>query len=132
MENHIQLSPDQQHLAETFGTLERDPNGKAASEPGAKLDAGKCRLGLVLNGFARALHEVGRVGTYGARKYSDNGWSQVSGGVERYTDAMYRHLLMEATGEPLDPDTNLRHAAHAAWNALARLDLMLRQEGSHG
>lgn len=132
MENHIQLSPNQQHLSETFGTVEHDPNGKVASEPGTKLDAGKCRLGLVLNGFAGALYEVGEVGTYGARKYSDNGWSQVPQGVERYTDAMYRHLLMEATGELLDPDTNLHHAAHAAWNALARLDLMLRKEASHG
>jgi hypothetical protein len=114
------------------GMVEKDPHGKAPSEAGAKLDAGKCRIGLVINGFARALHGVGQVGTYGAEKYSDNGWSQVPQGIDRYTDAMYRHLLAEAAGESLDPDTKLRHAAHAAWNALARLDLMLRQEESNG
>jgi hypothetical protein len=100
--------------------------GKGAHEPGAKLDAGKARCGLVLGGFARALEEVGRVGTYGAVKYSPDGWVHVPNGVERYTDAMWRHLLREAQGELRDADTDLLHAAHAAWNALARLDLMLR------
>lgn len=105
---------------------ELDPHGKAPSEAGAKLDAGKNRLGLVLFGFARALQEVGKVGTYGANKYTDSGWISVPDGERRYTDAMLRHLLCEAAGEACDPDTELLHAAHAAWNALARLDLMLR------
>lgn len=110
---------------------ETDPNGKAPNEPGAKLDLGKNRLGLVVLGFSRALQEVGRVGTYGANKYTDNGWVEVPDGERRYTDAMLRHLMREADGEACDPDTGLRHAAHAAWNALARLDLALRnQEGS--
>jgi hypothetical protein len=107
--------------------VESDPNGKKANEVGAKLDAGKNRLGLVLFGFARALQEVGRVGTYGANKYTDNGWTEVHDGERRYTDALLRHLLREATGEQCDPDTGLHHAAHAAWNALARLDLALRK-----
>lgn len=107
-------------------TAERDPHGKQPGEPGAKFDAGKNRLGLVLHGFAHALIEVGRVGTYGAGKYSDNGWQDVPDGVARYTDAMYRHQLSEAAGEACDKDTGLAHAAHAAWNALARLELMLR------
>ena len=107
--------------------IETDPTGRAASVPGAKLDAGKNRLGLVLMDFARALREVGRVGTYGANKYSASGWVSVPDGVQRYTDAMFRHLLSEATGQEYDPDTELLHAAHTAWNALARLDLMLRE-----
>ncbi len=111
-------------MVETFGEL--DPNGKNAHTPGAKLDAGKSRLGLVLSGFSRALQEVGKVGTYGANKYTDNGWMEVPNGISRYTDAMYRHLMKEAAGEVCDKDTELLHAAHAAWNALARLDLMLR------
>jgi hypothetical protein len=105
---------------------ERDPTGLDAHAPGAKLDAGKPRPGLVLGGFARALQAVTDVGTYGARKYTPHGWVLVPGGVERYTDAMHRHLLREAAGELRDPDTQLLHAAHAAWNALARLDLMIR------
>lgn len=107
--------------------METDPNGKKASEAGAKLDAGKNRLCLVLGGFAKALEEVGRVGTYGANKYTDNGWISVPNGSERYTDAMLRHLFREMQGELSDPDTSIFHAAHTAWNALARLDLMLRR-----
>jgi hypothetical protein len=106
---------------------ELDPSGKQAHEPGAKLDAGKTRLGLVLGGFALALEQVGAVGTFGAKKYTPNGWVSVPNGIERYTDAMYRHMLKEAQGELIDPDTELFHAAHAAWNALARLDLMIRK-----
>jgi hypothetical protein len=107
--------------------MEADPLGRNAHEPGAKLDAGKNQLGLVRGDFARALQAVGEVGTYGARKYTKHGWVSVPDGVERYTDALYRHLLKEAAGEEKDPDTALLHAAHAAWNALARLDLLLRQ-----
>ena len=105
---------------------EQDPEGKSCHEPGAKLDAGKTRLGLVLLGFSHALEEVGKVGTYGAKKYTDNGWLQVPDGFNRYTDAMLRHILKEAGNELTDPDTELLHAAHAAWNALARLELIIR------
>jgi hypothetical protein len=51
----------------------------------------------------------------------------VPNGIDRYTDAAYRHLLKEAQGEMVDPDSKLLHAAHTAWNALARLDLILRK-----
>ena len=108
---------------------ESDPNGKQANEAGAKLDAGKNRCGLVLLGFARALLEVSKVGTYGSIKYTDDGWMEVPNGEQRYTDAMLRHLLSAASGESYDPDTQLLHSAHAAWNALARLDLELRKLG---
>lgn len=106
---------------------ECDPYGRKASTPGAKLDDGKTRMGLVVGGFARALKAVGEVGTFGAVKYSPDGWVDVPEGIERYTDAMYRHLLAEAAGERLDSESGLEHAAHAAWCALARLDMMLRQ-----
>lgn len=112
---------------EPSGRSETDPHGRAPNEAGAKLDAGKNRLGLVLFGFSRALQAVGEVGTYGANKYTDNGWMEVPDGERRYTDALLRHLLKEATGEVLDPDTEVHHAAHVAWNALARLDLILRR-----
>ena len=109
-------------------TSESDPTGRKPSDAGAKLDAGKPRCGLVLSGFSRALLAVSEVGTYGAKKYSDNGWMRVPDGENRYTDALYRHLLKQAGGEEKDADTDLLHAAHAAWNALARLELMLREK----
>jgi len=108
-------------------STESDPNGKDAHDPGAKLDAGKPRMTLVLGGFGKALRAVAEVGTYGADKYSDNGWMQVPNGVERYTDALFRHIFDEQNGQELDSDTEMLHAAHAAWNALARLELKIRE-----
>jgi hypothetical protein len=107
---------------------ESDPTGRAANEPGAKLDAGKPRVALVLRGFARALWEVSKVGTFGAKKYTPNGWMEVPEGVDRYDDAKMRHFLKEAMGEADDADSGIHHAAHEAWNALARLELLLRDQ----
>lgn len=70
---------------------------------------------------------VAEVGTVGAAKYTPNGWVQVPDGQERYTDALLRHLLDELAGDTRDAGTGLQHAAHTAWNALARLELMLRE-----
>lgn len=108
--------------------MERDPLGKSPNEPGAKLDDGKIMAGLVIDGFARALIEVSKVGTFGAKKYTPNGWITVPNGKDRYLDALYRHLLAESSGEEIDKDSQLLHAAHSAWNALARLDLILRDK----
>lgn len=99
----------------------------AKNKAGLKYDEGKPRLGLVFNGFSKALTEVGKVGTFGAEKYTPNGWVSVPNAQERYTDAMYRHLLAEQTEELWDKESKLFHAAHAAWNALARLELLLRE-----
>lgn len=106
---------------------ESDPNGLDPHAPGAKLDAGKNRLGLVLGGFARALEQVGLVGTGGAVTYSDNGWKEVDDGIARYEDAMLRHWVEIKKGNAQDPKTGLLHQAHLAWNALAVLELMLKE-----
>ena len=98
---------------------EVDPNGKSANEPGAKLDAGKVRPALVIQGFRRALLAISEVGTFGAAKYTDNGWKSVPDGRKRYEDALYRHLLAEG----VDEQSGLPHLAHAAWNILAILEL---------
>lgn len=95
--------------------------------PGAKDDGGKIRVGLMMEGFPRALKAVAEISTYGARKYSPRGWEKVPQGVERYTDALGRHLLDELAGEMVDPESGRLHAAHLAWNALARLELQLRE-----
>ena len=81
---------------------------------------------LVLQAMPRALLAVGEVAAFGAAKYSEHGWLAVPHGVERYTDAMFRHALQEGIAA-LDEESGLRHAAQVAWNALARLELMLRE-----
>ena len=98
-----------------------------AKTSGVKLDQGKIRPNLILGDFSRALREVCRVGSFGAEKYVPHGWVSVPNGVERYTDAMLRHWMDEHI-EELDGESQLLHAAHCAWNALARLDLVLREK----
>lgn len=70
----------------------------SAADVGIKLDQGKPRASLVVHGFARALLSVSEVATFGAEKYTANGWVSVPNGLERYTDAMYRHLLADVLG----------------------------------
>lgn len=110
------------------GAAEADPTGRSQHEPGAKVDAGKVRPSLILEGMARAIWAVAEVATFGAAKYTPGGWVLVPNGQERYADASYRHLLKRAMGERNDPDSKLSHLAHEAWNALAKLDLALREQ----
>lgn len=109
---------------------EFDPYGVNQHDPGAKLDAGKPRVSMVLKGFARALWAVAELGTKGADKYTDFGWEKVKDGINRYDDAMLRHKLKEWMGEEVDPDMDVFHKTQAAWNALASLELELRKKES--
>lgn len=111
-----------------MGANETDPLGRKAHEAGAKLDAGKIPVGRgALLYFPRALMAVAQVSDFGAKKYTWNGWESVPDGVHRYTDAMVRHMLLELTEGKVTPDSGLLHAAHVAWNALAVLELKLRE-----
>ena len=102
----------------------------AEGVPGAvKYDAGKAPIfrGAIAY-FPGILSGVARISEFGAKKYAWNGYLYVDDGLNRYTDAMVRHLIEEAKGEVLDPDSGLPHAWHTAWNALARGELLIRQE----
>lgn len=109
---------------------EKDPSGLLPSQPGAKLDQGKVDvLRGAIQYFPRALLAVALVSEIGARKYSWKGWEMVPDGVQRYGAALSRHLM--ATDE-FDADTGCRHAAQVAWNALARLELILKEAEANG
>jgi hypothetical protein len=112
---------------------EFDPFGKKPNEPGAKLDANKAPVAQgVLQYFPRALIAVSNVSGVGARKYAWKGWESVENGFNRYSDALGRHLLAEETEGELDSDTGCLHAAQVAWNALARLELLLKEKEKNG
>jgi len=98
--------------------------------PGAKEQEGKPRAALVLGDFANALLEVSKVGTFGAYKYSEHGWTVTPDGVNKYDDAMLRHWLYEHAGHTHDSQTHLLHAAHTAWNALARLEFLIQEQNA--
>lgn len=111
-----------EHLSES------DPNGLAPHTPGAKMDSGKAPVMQgVLQYFPRALKAVSFVSLVGAKKYAWKGWESVPDGINRYSDALGRHLLAETIDGPIDSDTQQLHSAQVAWNALARLELMLRE-----
>ena len=123
-----QYTPEGPYQKPFQNYVEADPTGRAANAPGAKLDAGKPRPSLVIEGMARATMAVSKVATFGANKYSDGGWVDVPNGEARYADAGYRHVLKRAMGEEVDKDSEELHLAHEAWNALAKLDLFLRNK----
>lgn len=110
---------------------EKDPDGLQPGTPGAKLDAGKAPIMQgVLQYFPRALEQVALVSQFGSIKYSWGGYRFVKDGINRYSNAMGRHLLKEITEGPIDIESleegvTICHAAQVAWNALARLELML-------
>lgn len=100
---------------------------KAENGIGVKYDSDKVRPDLIFNSMSMALIAVAEVATFGAEKYAEDGWLQVPNGIKRYTAAMDRHRLLE-NQEDADEESGLKHQAHLAWNALARLELLLREE----
>lgn len=106
----------------------------AGDGPGGatKMDYGKSPVvSFFMNYFPRSVLAVTNVSEYGARKYAKGnpegtGWQKVPDGKRRYTDAAGRHILKEKIeGLYDDSDSGLAHAAQHAWNALARLEIML-------
>jgi len=82
----------------------------------------------VLSYFPNAIRGVALVSAFGATKYAWNGWLHVPDGHNRYSDGLVRHITQEAEGEVLDAESGLPHHLHAAWNALARAELRIRNE----
>ena len=109
--------------------LETTENIKQLHLPGMKYDEGKPNLSLVFGGFNKALLDVGYIGTFGARKYTPNGWKDVENLYERYSSALLRHMfaaMSTRVKDIYDNETGRLHLAHVAWNALALTEHMLK------
>lgn len=79
-----------------------------------KHDQGKDRWDLLPIGPVRW---IVKVITFGANKYTDNGWQDVvTKSPDRYYAAALRHLAAWRGGEKLDPESGLPHLACAACN----------------
>lgn len=100
--------------------------GVSLNTPGVKDDKNKV-MGALVGDFGLALLKVAELGTFGADKYTRGGWKDVPDGVQRYDDAMWRHLLKSNT-EVIDPETGIEHEVAVLWNALAKLELKLRSQ----
>lgn len=129
-ERNASVEKAKMDIAVMASKQERTNDNPAKIASGAiKYDAGKaCAYRGAINYFPRAILSVATVSTFGASKYAWKGWEGVSEGFERYSDAMVRHLISEGSDELKDPDSGLLHAAHTAWNALARLELLIREQ----
>lgn len=78
-----------------------------------------------------ALEEIAKVLTFGANKYSDNGWKYVPDAVKRYEAALLRHYAAYKKDEVYDDESNLYHLSHLACNALFLLWHFMNPEWVH-
>lgn len=77
---------------------------------GQKHDSAKPRMSLLPKGV---LSSVISVLEFGAKKYKEDNWQQVSNAKTRYYDAMQRHIGAWWDGEKKDHETGEHHLAHA-------------------
>jgi hypothetical protein len=89
-----------------------------------KFNMGKNRLDLLP---FDALEEIGKVLTYGAKKYAPDAWRKVPNAKTRYEAALLRHLSAYKRGEQFDEESGLSHISHAACNALFLIYFELKE-----
>lgn len=79
------------------------------NEGGIKHDQEKVRLELI---SPIAINELGKVLTFGAKKYASHNW-RAGLARSRLLGAALRHILAYLGGEDKDPETGLSHIGHA-------------------
>ena len=77
--------------------------------------------------MAKGLKKHGKKGKYGILAPSDNCDLK----IELCTNAMLRHLSAEILEGPHNKEDDVLHATQVAWNAMARLELMLERGVVH-
>lgn len=103
----------------------KDIEPHSPKEQGIKYDENKPRLAEMIQDFALPLEALCRVWEFGADKYDKSNWKFVEDGERRYTNALLRHIVKEDQSL-YDKESHLLHAAHVAWNAIARLHFILQ------
>lgn len=117
--------PVQPEVTIDAATGQAEPPSRGA---GLKFDGGKPRPTLLMKGCAWALKGVSAVLAFGAAKYAEDSWRQVENGVERYSDALMRHLLAWMGGEENDEESGMPHLWHAATNIMFLIELTRKKE----
>lgn len=80
-----------------------------------KYDTDKVRMDLVP---LECVENVGKVLTYGTKKYAENTWQDLPNFWSRYKAALLRHLTAIDKGELIDPESGLPHIDHVLCNAV--------------
>lgn len=102
-----------------------------AAATAAKYDKAPIYRG-VIERFPMALRAIAKVSVFGARKHEQPigsmSYLDVPDAENVYIDAELRHVIAEAIDGPFNcDDDGLLHKAQKAWNALADLEVYLRQ-----
>ena len=99
-----------------------------ATKEGRKI--GKVRMDLVMQDMPRAIEALARVMTWAldAKGYKESDWLHVPDAINKYSGGMHRHDNKEKRGQEFDDESGLEHAIHTAWNAMARVELILRKK----
>jgi hypothetical protein len=87
-------------------------------------------LGAFLR-FPRAMAELARISEFGVKKYKVvmGDMTYLDQSADYYLEKIGKHLLEEALRGPVnEEDGGVKHAGQIAWNALARLERMLKDE----
>ena len=93
---------------------------------GIKYDTEKLRMAEMITDFAPELEELCKIWTFGVNKYGKGNWKLLKNGKERFSNALIRHLIEESK-DLYDKETKLIHAAHIAFNAIARLHYVIKE-----
>lgn len=129
MEKEMKMEGHPGYIADKVRHTSAEPLSPATK---AKYTRDQVYLGMIAR-FPRAVKEIAKVSVYGSEKHhremADMSFLTVPDAYRTYTEALSRHLVAEAVEGPKNPqDGGLLHAAQAAWNALARLEVLLRHE----
>ena len=100
--SQIELESDDSYKEELKNHLE--------NMEGIKYDDSKPDYSLIP---PRALHDLVKVLTFGAKKYDRHNWKKVENAEQRYFAAAQRHLWAVLRGETHDPESGEHHYAHA-------------------
>ncbi len=98
------------------------PKAKQADQlVSIKNDAGKPRYDLLP---VAPMREMAEVLEFGSRKYDSNNWRSANPvALSRHYAAVQRHLNQWWSGEDIDPESGMRHLAHAATTLMFIMEL---------
>lgn len=103
---------------------------KLSAATAAKYEKTPVALGCILR-FPRAMLAIARVSVFGCKKHGapmgSMGYLDVPDAKNVYREAEGRHFIKEVLEGPVNrEDGDLLHKAQKAWNALADLEVYLR------
>lgn len=95
---------------------------------GEKTNKNKPQISLLFKQFPKALEAIAKCSEYGHQKYKESdldflNYQRVYGGSKTYADAGLRHRLEQGN----DLESGLPHQFHVAWNALAELEIWIKE-----